>query len=135
MAPCLKVKNSISFNKAMRELTVQLVVLTAWCSCAFNANIYSFFLLLAIYKQVYRKKEDPCSLNFLKSTIILIILLQYALQLLSLSSYNSPVPIPKNLLHKGKLSFPVYPNVENYYLYIPFYFEVSSFMPWNKKLP
>ena len=118
------------------------MILLVWFACAFEANIISFVLLVVIARHCYRRFFDAENYNYIKWTIGTLILIMYILAVLSLSSYNSPLPLPINITRDNStqtsvsylaepVEFPsksveVYPNSAHYYLDIPVYFAAAN---------
>ena len=90
-----------------------IIVLTIWFSCIYKQNIISIvlFVILVIYSQF----SNPTTMFLLRTSVSLLIVVQYCIELLDLSSYNSPKKFPTLLLNNQT----VYPNAEQFYYNIP----------------
>ena len=75
----------------------------------------AIFIVLVIY--TYHRSRT--TLLIVRTTIVILFVVQYWLEVLNLSEYNSPKKFPHHLIGD---EFTVYPNPENYYYSIPLYF-------------
>lgn len=130
LTPCLSVSNYLTLNKGLRALCIELIVLMIWFTTAYYSNVISIVLLVVILRHVYRRSFDQEKYNYIMYSAVSLILIMYLLAVASLSSYSSPVAMPPNISKFNDstrlIPYEVYPNIDHYYLDIPFYFEVRN---------
>lgn len=85
----------------------------------------AIFIVLVIY--TYRRSRT--TLLLVRTTIVILFVVQYWLEVLNLSQYNSPKQFPNRLIGTNP-DYTVYPNPLNYYFNIPIYFSFNE-----KQLP
>lgn len=71
----------------------------------------AIFIVLVIY--IYHRSGT--TLLLVRTTIVILFVVQYWLEVLNLSVYNSPKRFPEHLVGTST----VYPNPDNYYYEIP----------------
>ena len=102
------------FNKALLEnFTIMLV----WFSCIFKQNLVSLFLFVVLV--IYSYHKTGATLLLVRATVALLIVVQYWIDLVDVSSYNNPKKFPKSLTADGST---VYPNTEQFFYDIPYIF-------------
>jgi hypothetical protein len=70
-------------------------------------------------------KTPDSSLLLVRYTVVFLLVIEYSLFLSNLTSYNSPTLFPSTFTQinvNGTSEAAPYPNAENYYFYIPWYF-------------
>lgn len=73
---------------------MEFVILLVWFSCIYKMNVLSFFLFFVLVIHTYRHKFQINTFSYVRHTVATILIIQYLVALMSLSSYNSPVEMP-----------------------------------------
>lgn len=73
----------------MRALFIELIIMLVWFSCIYKQSILSFPLFFALVYHTFSQNSNK-TLIVVGFTILIVFVLEYALALASLSSYNSP---------------------------------------------
>lgn len=124
--PRLEIKSQIKFDLAMRALFVELIIMLVWFSCIYKQSVLSFLLFFALVFHTYSQDSNK-TLTVVGLTVFTVFVVEYVLALASLSSYNSPQPVPIQLTTlKSTENTMVYPNSEHFYFAIPLYFKLSA---------
>jgi beta-lactamase regulating signal transducer with metallopeptidase domain len=108
-------------------LCIELIVLLLWFAAGYNSNVISIVLLAVILRHFYRRSFTENSYSYIMYIMVALILAEYVLAVLSLSSYNSPVDFPPNLTTNPNSTYPnTVDSNTTYYLDIPVYFINST---------
>ena len=100
------------FNKALME---NFTILLVWFSCIYKQNIVSMILFIVLV--LYSFHKTGTTLLLVRTTVAILLVLQYWADLIDLSSYNSPKPFPDFLVGEGQK---VYPNEESFFYDVPY---------------
>jgi hypothetical protein len=95
-------------------------------SLIYKQNIFSFVLFVVLCYYTIQKFRNANPMLLVRYTVVTVILLEYLLALTNLSSYNSPAIFPGQLTRRDDgLIDTVYPNPDQLYYSIPWYFNVT----------
>ena len=121
LTPYLTIKQDLKMMTFRRALIENLIILLIWFSTIYKQDVYSFILfIMLIY---YSYKRSNTALFIVRTTILLLIFVQYISQVVDFSSYNSRQEFPK-LLTGTDTS--VYPNSQHFYLKIPIFISMRT---------
>ena len=81
------------FMKALMENSTILLV---WLSCIYKQNIISMILFIVLV--LYSFHKTGTTLLIVRTTVAVLLALQYWADLIDLSSYNSPKPFPEYII-------------------------------------
>jgi multisubunit Na+/H+ antiporter MnhE subunit len=100
----MSIKHRLKQDYGMKILIQEFAVMLVFISLIYKQSILSFFLYIILLWYTIKKfsKDNPMSL--VRYFVVFIILLQYAMALTNLSSYNSPKAFP------DALTFDIYAN-------------------------
>ena len=93
-----------------------IIVLLVWFSCIYKQNIVSMFLYVILV--IYSQRRTPITLLLVRTSIAVLIVLQYWIDVFDLSSYNSPKPFPEQVVNTTQ-GHAVYPNQDQFFYNIP----------------
>ena len=120
LKPLVMIRSQIKmyyFNKALLEnLTIMLI----WFSCIYKQNIVSMVLFAVLV--IYSYHRSGTTLLLVRSTVVILIVIQYWVDLIDLSSYNSPKRFPSELTGDQK----VYPNEDTFFYEVPYVFSRNA---------
>ena len=112
--PLLNINSRLRLYRFVKLLMENFCILLVWFSCIYKQNILS--MVLFFFLVIYTYKRTGTALLLVRSTVVVIFVLQYWIEVLNLSYYNSPKPFP---VHVTGITTSVYPNVDHYYYDIP----------------
>lgn len=110
----------------MKILLQEVAIMLVFISLIYEQSILSFILfIIMLYYTIQKFRAHGNPMLLVRYFVVLLILVQYILALVSLSSYNSPKQVPNILTFDG-VNNTVYPNSQQYYFYTPLYFYLTS---------
>ena len=96
LKPLLNVKSRVRCSRALKKLLENFCILLVWFSTIYKQNILSMFLFLFLVIYTYHRSAN--TLLLVRSTVVVVFVLQYWLEVGNLSHYNSPKVFPKHLI-------------------------------------
>ena len=107
-----------SFIKALLE---SIIIMMIWFSTIFKQDIYSFPLFLMLVFYTY--KRSGSALVVVRTTVSIMLFVEYLSQVIDFSSYNSHREFPTLLTGPDTT---VYPNENNFYFRVPFFIWINT---------
>ena len=95
----LNIGSRLRLYSTIKELLENFCILLVWFSCIFKQNILSMVLFLFLVIYTYHRSGN--TLLLVRSTVVILFVLQYWIEVFNLSDYNSPKPFPKHLVGEG----------------------------------
>ena len=92
-----------------------IIILLVWFSCIYKQNIISMFLFVILV--IYSQCSTPTTLLLVRTSIAVLIVVQYWIEVFDLSSYNSPKQFPSQLMDTHNHT--VYPNEDTFFYNVP----------------
>lgn len=74
-------------------------------------------MILFCFLVIYTYKRSGKTLLWVRSTVVVLFVFQYWIEIFNLSYYNSPKSFPKHLVGEGEK---IYPDADHYYYKVPF---------------
>jgi hypothetical protein len=90
LRPLLQVKYKLKTDLANKNLIQEIAIMLVFISMIYKQNIYSFILYVVLIYYTIQKFRKANPMLLVRYTVVFVILLEYALALTNLSSYNSP---------------------------------------------
>ena len=88
LKPRYSFKGKLAFLATAKIILEDFIILMVWLSLLYKQNIFSLVMFIVIVIYTYHRSNS--SMTMIRSTIVIIMILEYYLALVNLSSYNSP---------------------------------------------
>ena len=110
----ININSRLRLYRAGKKLLENFCILLVWFSCIYKQNILSMVLFISLIIYTYHRSGN--TLLLVRSTVVVLFVVQYWLEVMNLSHYNSPKQIPE---HIRGVNQTVYPNADHYYYDVP----------------
>ena len=131
LTPRLSIKYQLNTLLSLRFLIDEIAMTLIFFSMVYKENIYSFVLFgVIVFFLVVKFRNKGNATVAARYTVVTLILVQYLMALTNLTSYNSrrdfPTTLTNSTLPGGKMTNTVYPNVDQMYYSVPWYFNATE---------